>query len=50
MVIKISSMVGTPDLKAPVLAPYSGDLPTAFAKLARLGYDQVEFMTRTPPG
>ena len=27
--IKISSMVGTPDLTAPVLAPYSGDLQAA---------------------
>jgi len=46
--IKISSMVGTPDLKAPVLAPYRGDLPSAFAKLAKLGYDGVEFMTKDP--
>lgn len=46
--IKISSMVGTPDLKAPVLAPYSGDLPAAFAKLVNLGYDGVEFMTKDP--
>jgi len=46
--IKISSMVGTPDLTAPVLAPYSGDLPAAFAKLAALGYDGVEFMTKDP--
>ncbi|MGE5254765.1 MAG: sugar phosphate isomerase/epimerase family protein [Planctomycetaceae bacterium] len=48
--IKISSMVGTPDLRAPVLAPYSGDLPSAFAKLARMGYDGVEFMTKDPSG
>lgn len=48
--IKISSMVGTADLKAPVLAPYSGDLPSAFAKLAKLGYDGVEFMTKDPSG
>ena len=46
--IKISSMVGTPDLRAPVLAPYTGDLPAAFAKLAKLGYDGVEFMTKNP--
>ena len=46
--IKISSMVGTPDLKAPVLAPYSGDLPAAFDKLVRLGYEGVEFMTKNP--
>jgi len=47
-VIKISSMVGTPDLQAPVLAPYSGDLPAAFAKLAKMGYEGVEFMTKNP--
>jgi sugar phosphate isomerase/epimerase len=46
--IKISSMVGTPDLTAQVLAPYSGDMPAAFAKLAKLGYDGVEFMTKDP--
>ena len=46
--IKISSMVGTPDLKMPALASYCGDLPAAFAKLARLGYDGVEFMTKNP--
>jgi len=47
-VIKIASMVGTPDLATPTLAPYSGDLPAAFAKLAHLGYDGVEFMTKNP--
>jgi len=41
-------MVGTPDLQAPVLAPYSGDLPAAFAKLAKMGYEGVEFMTKNP--
>jgi sugar phosphate isomerase/epimerase len=46
--IKISSMVGTPDLTAPVLAPYGGDLPAAFAKVAAMGYDGVEFMTKNP--
>ena len=46
--IKISSMVGTHDLKAPALAPYCGDLPAAFDKLAKLGYDGVEFMTKDP--
>jgi sugar phosphate isomerase/epimerase len=47
-VIRISSMIGTPDLEAPTLAPYSGDLPSAFAKVARLGYDGVELMTKRP--
>jgi sugar phosphate isomerase/epimerase len=46
--IKIASMVGTPDLEAPTLAAYSGDLPTAFAKLAQLGYDGVELMSKKP--
>jgi len=46
--IKIASMVGTPDLEMPSLAAYSGDLPAAFAKLAGLGYDGVELMTKDP--
>ena len=46
--IKIASMVGTPDLEAPTLAPYSGNLRETFSKLAALGYDGVEFMTKNP--
>lgn len=46
--IKIASMVGTPDLEKPTLAPYQGDLPKAFAKLAALGYDGVELMIKNP--
>lgn len=46
--IKIASMVGAPDLQQETLAIYSGDLETAFAKLASLGYDGVELMTRDP--
>jgi sugar phosphate isomerase/epimerase len=46
--IKISSMVGTPDLEKPTLAPYQGDLASAFAKLAALGYDGVELMIKNP--
>lgn len=46
--IKIGSMVGAPDLGTPTLAPYSGDLETAFQKLARLGFEGVELMTRQP--
>jgi sugar phosphate isomerase/epimerase len=46
--IKISAMVGAPDLTQPTLAVYSGDLCAAFCKLARLGYDGVELMTRDP--
>lgn len=30
------------------LAPYSKDLPAAFAKLSELGYDGVELMTKNP--
>lgn len=46
--IKISSMVGTPDLEKPTLAPYQGDVASAFAKLAALGYDGVELMIKNP--
>jgi sugar phosphate isomerase/epimerase len=47
-VIKIAAMIGTPDLQAETLAIYSGDLVTAFRKVAALGYDGVEFMTKDP--
>ena len=46
--IKISSMVGAPDLETPTLAPYSGDLGLAFKKLSALGYEGVELMTKRP--
>ena len=46
--IKIAAMVGTPDLTRETLAVYRGDLDTAFSKLADLGYDGVEFMTKDP--
>lgn len=46
--IKIASMVGAPDLQQETLAIYSGDLEVAFGKLAALGYDGVELMTRDP--
>ncbi|HSR12466.1 MAG TPA: sugar phosphate isomerase/epimerase family protein [Thermodesulfobacteriota bacterium] len=46
--IKISAVVGTPDLQTVALGPYTGDLPAAFAKLAALGYDGVELMTKNP--
>ena len=46
--IKIASMVGTPDLETPTLAPYSGDLDAAFKKLSALGFQGVELMTRRP--
>jgi sugar phosphate isomerase/epimerase len=46
--IKIASMVGCPDLRQETLAIYSGDLDTAFEKLAMHGYDGVELMTRDP--
>lgn len=46
--IKIASMVGAPDLQQETLAIYRGDLEMAFDKLAALGYDGVELMTRDP--
>ena len=46
--IRIASMVGGPDLQAPTLAAFSGDLAAAFARLAELGYDGVELMTKNP--
>ena len=46
--IKIASMVGAPDLETPTLAPYSGDLEVAFMKLAGLGFEGVELMTKRP--
>jgi len=46
--IKVAAMVGCPDLEAPTLASYSGDLRAAFHKLAALGYDGVELMTKKP--
>jgi sugar phosphate isomerase/epimerase len=47
-VLQIAAMVGAPDLEQDTLAVYSGDLPGAFAKLAELGYDGVELMTKDP--
>jgi sugar phosphate isomerase/epimerase len=47
-VIKIAAMIGTPDLQTDTLAIYSGDLVTAFRKVAALGYDGVEFMMKDP--
>lgn len=46
--IKIASMVGAPDLHQETLAVYSGELEAAFEKLAALGYDGIELMTRDP--
>ena len=46
--IKISSMVGAPDLAERTLAPFQGNLDEAFAKHAALGYDGVELMLRDP--
>jgi sugar phosphate isomerase/epimerase len=46
--IKIASMVGAPDLEQETLAVYSNDLKAAFERLASLGYDGVELMTRDP--
>lgn len=46
--IKIAAMVGTPDLTQDTMAVYRGDLAMAFRKLAGLGYDGVELMTKDP--
>jgi sugar phosphate isomerase/epimerase len=47
-VIKLAAMIGTPDLEQETLAVYSGDLAAAFDKVAALGYDGVELMTKDP--
>jgi sugar phosphate isomerase/epimerase len=46
--IKLAAMIGTPDLEQETLAVYSGDLAAAFDKVAALGYDGVELMTKDP--
>lgn len=46
--IKIAAMVGTPDLEQDTLAVYRGELAAAFQKLAALGFDGVELMTKEP--
>jgi sugar phosphate isomerase/epimerase len=46
--MKISAMIGAPDLEKETLAVYSGDLQRAFGKIAALGYDGVELMTKNP--
>ena len=45
---RIAAVIGTPDLTEKTLAIYSGDLATAFGKVAKLGYEGVELMTRDP--
>ncbi len=46
--MKISAVVGTPELTRPAFAVYQQDLPTAFGRLADLGYDGVELLTKDP--
>lgn len=46
--MKISAMVGTPELTRQALAVFQGDLGAAFHRLASLGYDGVELMTKNP--
>ena len=46
--IKLAAMIGTPDLEQETLAVYSGDLAAAFDKVAALGYDGAELMTKDP--
>jgi sugar phosphate isomerase/epimerase len=46
--MKIAAMIGAPDLKEETLAVYSGELEAAFGKVAALGYEGVELMTKQP--
>jgi sugar phosphate isomerase/epimerase len=46
--IKLSAMVGAPDLQQDTLAVYHGDLPAAFDRLCELEYDGIELMVRNP--
>lgn len=46
--MKISAMIGTPELEKAPVAIYKGNLVTAFGKIAELGYDGVELMVKTP--
>lgn len=46
--IKISAMIGAPDLEKDTLAVYSGDLKKAFSKISAQGYEGVELMTKNP--
>lgn len=46
--LKIATMIGAPDLEEETLAVYSGDLTTAFGKVAELGYEGIEIMTKDP--
>jgi sugar phosphate isomerase/epimerase len=47
-VIKISAVIGAPDLEQGTLAVYNGDLQKAFKKVAEHGYVGVELMTKNP--
>jgi sugar phosphate isomerase/epimerase len=46
--IKIAAMVGAPDLETRAVAPYQGDLQPAFYRLAEMGYEGIELMTKNP--
>jgi sugar phosphate isomerase/epimerase len=46
--IKISALIGAPDLEKDTLAVYSGNLKKAFSKTAAHGYEGVELMTKNP--
>jgi len=46
--VKIAAMIGAPDLEQGTLAVYSGILKDAFKKVADLGYDGIELMTKNP--
>ena len=46
--IGIAAMIGAPDLETGTLAVYSGNLEESFRKVADLGYEGVELMTKDP--
>lgn len=46
--VKLSAMVGAPDLEQQTLAVYHNDLLPAFDQLRELGYEGIELMTRDP--
>ena len=46
--VKIAAMIGAPDLEQGTLAVYSGNLGGSFKKVATLGYEGIELMTKNP--
>jgi sugar phosphate isomerase/epimerase len=46
--IKVAAVIGAPDLQKDTLAVYSNDLEKGFGRVADLGYQGVELMTKNP--